>query len=109
MIVFAVLLAAYGFYLNQQIKERLDGKVWDLPAAVYGRMVNLEPGMDYSQAEMTRLLEGMQYRKVSKITTSGEVVVRGNTIEILRRPFNFPDQKEGRITGAYGVWKQFIK
>ncbi|USR64057.1 bifunctional glycosyl transferase/transpeptidase [Providencia stuartii] len=97
MIVFAVLLAAYGFYLNQQIKERLDGKVWDLPAAVYGRMVNLEPGMDYSQAEMTRLLEGMQYRKVSKITTSGEFVVRGNTIEILRRPFNFPDQKEGQI------------
>ncbi|MFD1090467.1 bifunctional glycosyl transferase/transpeptidase [Providencia vermicola] len=97
LIVFAVLLAAYGFYLNQQIKERLDGKVWDLPAAVYGRMVNLEPGMDYSQAEMTRLLEGMQYRKVSKITTSGEFVVRGNTIEILRRPFNFPDQKEGQI------------
>ncbi|WP_375084090.1 bifunctional glycosyl transferase/transpeptidase [Providencia sp. SKLX074055] len=97
MIVFAVLLAAYGFYLNQQIKERLDGKVWDLPAAVYGRMVNLEPGMDYSQAEMTRLLEGMQYRKVSKITTSGEFVLRGNTIEILRRPFNFPDQKEGQI------------
>ncbi|WP_369310248.1 bifunctional glycosyl transferase/transpeptidase [Providencia rettgeri] len=97
MIVFAVLLAAYGFYLNQQIKERLDGKVWDLPAAVYGRMVNLEPGMDYSQAEMTRLLEGMQYRKVSKITTSGEFVVRGNSIEILRRPFNFPDQKEGQI------------
>ncbi|MBN6366701.1 bifunctional glycosyl transferase/transpeptidase [Providencia rettgeri] len=97
MIVFAVLLAAYGFYLNQQIKERLDGKVWDLPAAVYGRMVNLEPGMDYSQAEMVRLLEGMQYRKVSKITISGEFVVRGNSIEILRRPFNFPDQKEGQI------------
>lgn len=97
MIVFAVLLAAYGFYLNQQIKERLDGKVWDLPAAVYGRMVNLEPGMDYSQSEMVRLLEGMQYRKVSKITTSGEFVVRGNSIEILRRPFNFPDQKEGQI------------
>ncbi|EKT54211.1 bifunctional glycosyl transferase/transpeptidase [Providencia sneebia] len=97
-IVFAVLLAAYAFYLNQQIKERLDGKVWDLPAAVYGRMVNLEPGMDYSQAEMVRLLEGMQYRKVTKITNSGEFSVKGNTIDILRRPFNFPDQKEGPIS-----------
>ncbi|EKT64985.1 bifunctional glycosyl transferase/transpeptidase [Providencia burhodogranariea] len=96
-IVFAVLLGVYAFYLNQQIKERLDGKVWDLPAAVYGRMVNLEPGMDYSQAEMVRLLEGMQYRKVTKITSSGEFSVKGNTIEILRRPFNFPDQKEGQI------------
>lgn len=96
-IVFAVLLCAYAFYLNQQIKERLDGKVWDLPAAVYGRMVNLEPGMDYSQAEMVRLLEGMQYRKVTKITSSGEFSLKGNTIEILRRPFNFPDQKEGQI------------
>lgn len=101
MLVFAVILAAYGFYLNQQIKERLDGKVWDLPAAVYGRMVNLEPGMDYSQAEMSNLLEGMQYRKVSKITTSGEFVVKGNTIEILRRPFNFPDQKRGKFSHVW--------
>ncbi|MRG21920.1 bifunctional glycosyl transferase/transpeptidase, partial [Escherichia coli] len=57
-IVVAVLVGIYGVYLYSQIKERLDGNVWELPAAVYGRTVNLEPGMNYSQKEMVSLLEG---------------------------------------------------
>ena len=36
-IVFAVIIAAYGVYLDQKIRSRIDGKVWELPAAVYGR------------------------------------------------------------------------
>lgn len=34
-IVFAVLIAIYGVYLDQKIRSRIDGKVWQLPAAVY--------------------------------------------------------------------------
>ncbi|PHM70152.1 bifunctional glycosyl transferase/transpeptidase [Xenorhabdus sp. KJ12.1] len=97
LIVLAVLIGIYGFYLDGKIRHRIDGRVWQLPAAVYGRMVNLEPGMNYSKAEMIRLLEGMQYRQVTKTTRAGEFVVRGNSIEMLRRPFDFPDGKEGQI------------
>lgn len=97
-LVFAVLMAIYGVYLDGQIRSRIEGKVWQLPAAVYGRMVNLEPGMSYNQKEMISLLEGMQYRQVSRITRSGEFSVRGNTIDMLRRPFDFPDSKEGQIS-----------
>lgn len=96
-LVFAVVLALYGAYLDRQIRSRIEGKVWQLPAAVYGRMVNLEPGMPYSQKEMINLLEGMQYRQVLRITRPGEFSLRGNTIDILRRPFDFPDGKEGQI------------
>ncbi|HGJ5860414.1 MAG TPA: bifunctional glycosyl transferase/transpeptidase [Arsenophonus nasoniae] len=96
-IVLALLIGVYGIYLYQKISERLDGKVWDLPAAVYGRMVNLEPGMNYSKEEMIRLLDGMQYRQVNKITLPGEYIVKNNTIEMLRRPFSFPDQREEQI------------
>lgn len=87
----------YAIYLDSQIRERIDGKVWDLPAAVYGRMINLEPEMPYSQKEMISLLEGTQYRKVDSITQIGDFTVKGNTIEMLRRPFDFPDAKEGKI------------
>ncbi|WP_291972880.1 bifunctional glycosyl transferase/transpeptidase [Candidatus Symbiopectobacterium sp.] len=96
-LVFAMVLALYGVYLDSQIRSRIEGKVWQLPAAVYGRMVNLEPGMSCSQKEMINLLEGMQYRQVSRITRPGEFSVRGNTIDIFRRPFDFPDGKEGQI------------
>lgn len=96
-LVVAVLLAVYGVYLDSQIRSRIDGKVWELPAAVYGRMVNLEPGMPYSKKEMVNLLEGMQYRQVSRMTRPGEFTVQTNSIELLRRPFDFPDGKEGQI------------
>ncbi|MDX7997863.1 bifunctional glycosyl transferase/transpeptidase [Xenorhabdus sp. Reich] len=96
-IVLAVIIGIYGFYLDNKISQRIDGKVWDLPAAVYGRMVNLEPGMNYSKEEMIQLLEGMQYRKVTKITRAGEFVLKGNSIELLRRAFDFPDGQEGQI------------
>ncbi len=92
-----VVFAAYGVWLDAEIRNRIDGKVWQLPAAVYGRVVSLEPGMSYSQKEMIALLNGTQYRQVSRITRPGEFRVVGNTIELLRRPFEFPDGKEDQI------------
>ncbi|WP_213991579.1 bifunctional glycosyl transferase/transpeptidase [Sodalis sp. dw_96] len=96
-ILLMIVLVCYGFYLDAQVRSRIDGKVWQLPAAVYGRMVNLEPGMPYNKNEMVNLLEGMQYRQVSRITRPGEFTVRANSIDMLRRPFDFPDGKEGQI------------
>jgi penicillin-binding protein 1B len=97
MIVLLVLFVAYGVWLDQKIRSRIDGKVWQLPAAVYGRMVNLEPDMAFSEKEMVKLLEGTQYRQVTRITRPGEFTVKGHSIEMLRRPFDFPDSKEGQI------------
>ncbi|QDX29149.1 bifunctional glycosyl transferase/transpeptidase [Dickeya poaceiphila] len=96
-LIFVVVMSIYGVYLDGEIRSRIDGKVWQLPAAVYGRMVSLEPGMAYSKKDMANLLEGMQYREVSRITRPGEFTVQSNNIEILRRPFDFPDGKEGQI------------
>lgn len=96
-IVFAVLMAIYGVYLDQKIRARIDGKVWQLPAAVYGRMVNLEPDMPVSKNEMVRLLTATQYRQVTAMTRPGEFTVQANSIEMIRRPFDFPDSKEGQV------------
>ncbi|XTZ37659.1 bifunctional glycosyl transferase/transpeptidase [Salmonella enterica] len=96
-IVLAILCAVYGVYLDQKIRSRIDGKVWQLPAAVYGRMVNLEPDMAISKNEMVKLLEATQYRQVTKMTRPGEFTVQAKTIEMIRRPFDFPDSKEGQV------------
>ena len=96
-LVFAVVMAIYGVYLDSQIRSRIDGKVWQLPATVYGRMVSLEPGMSYNKKEMIALLEGTQYREVTRMTRPGEFTVQANSIEMIRRPFDFPDSKEGQI------------
>lgn len=96
-IVFVVLFVVYGVYLDQKIRSRIDGKVWELPAAVYGRMVNLEPDMPYNKQEVVKLLEATQYRQVTRMTRPGEFTVKGNSIEMIRRPFDFPDSKEGQV------------
>ncbi|EMX2207591.1 bifunctional glycosyl transferase/transpeptidase [Enterobacter hormaechei] len=95
-IVFVILIAIYGVYLDQKIRSRIDGKVWQLPAAVYGRMVNLEPDMSISKNEMVKLLQATQYRQVTKMTRPGEFTVQAKSIEMIRRPFDFPDSKEGQ-------------
>lgn len=97
ILIIVVILAAWGVYLDAEIRSRIDGRVWDLPAAVYGRMLSLEPGMVFDRKGMIDLLEGTQYRQVSRITRPGEYSVKGNSIELLRRPFEFPDVKEGQI------------
>lgn len=97
MVIAIVILVIYGIYLDSRVRSRIEGKVWDLPAAVYGRMVSLEPGMGMNQKEAIALLEGTQYRQVSKTTRPGEFMVKNNTIELIRRPFDFPDSREGQI------------
>ncbi|MCR3756039.1 MAG: peptidoglycan glycosyltransferase/peptidoglycan DD-transpeptidase MrcB [Sodalis sp. Psp] len=97
VLLLIISITFYGVYLDALVRTRINGKVWQLPAAVYSRIVSLEPGMAYSRAEMVTLLAGMQYREVSSIAQPGEFAVRGNKVELLRRPFDFPDGKEDQI------------
>lgn len=85
----------YGIYLDQQIKERIEGNVWELPAAVYGQIIDLEPDSDYSLSDVVTMLNGAQYRQQdSKATRPGEFIVSNDAVEIYRRPFMFPDGEE---------------
>lgn len=93
-LILLAVVAVYGIYLDQQIRERIDGNVWELPAAVYGQIVNLEPDDRYSKDDIMAILNGAQYRQVVKSTRAGEFVVNNDNIEIYRRPFIFPDGEE---------------
>ncbi len=62
---------------GSKIRARIDGKVWQLPAAVYGRMVNLEPDMAVSKNEMVKLLEATQYRRGDEDDASRRVYRAG--------------------------------
>ena len=94
-LVFVAVTVMYGIYLDQQIKERIDGNVWELPAAVYGQIIDLEPESEYSLSDVVTLLIGAQYRQQdTQATRPGEFIVSNDAIEIYRRPFTFPDGEE---------------
>ncbi|MWN32258.1 bifunctional glycosyl transferase/transpeptidase [Gilliamella sp. Pra-s54] len=85
----------YGIYLDQQIKERIDGDVWELPAAIYGQIIDLEPDSEHSLNDVVTILIGAQYRQQeAKATRPGEFIVSNDAVEIYRRPFTFPDGEE---------------
>ena len=96
-IVFVVLIAAYGVYLDQKIRSRIDGKVWGAAGRGLWPDGQLEPDMPISKNEMVRLLNATQYRQVSAMTPPGGYTVQANSIEMIRRPFDFPDSKEGQV------------
>ncbi|VFP87085.1 Penicillin-binding protein 1B, isoform gamma [Candidatus Erwinia haradaeae] len=89
-----LMIIGYGFWLDYKIQYRINGKVWRLPAVVYGRIVTLQPNMPYTQKNMISLLEGAQYRKVMNSLHLGEFTVKQNSIEMIRRPFDFPKSPE---------------
>ena len=94
-LIFMAVTVIYGIYLDQQIKERIEGNVWELPAAVYGQIIDLEPDSDYSLSDVVTMLNGAQYRQQdSKATRPGEFIVSNDAVEIYRRPFMFPDGEE---------------
>lgn len=89
-----ILFGIYGYFLDNKIKARINGKVWQLPTIVYSRIIHIEPNMVCSQIDMIRLLKACQYREVSNIVQSGEFIIHNNSIEILRRSFEFPNGEE---------------
>lgn len=93
-LVIAAITVIYGIYLDQLIKERIDGNVWELPVAVYGQIIELEPGESYNQEGIISILNGAQYRQVMVATRPGEFVVNNDSIDVYRRPFYFPDIEE---------------
>jgi len=88
------LIAAYGFYLNHEIKQRFDGQLFELPTVVYARILELSPGDNISLVEVLHELNVLNYRKVSQPKFEGEYSASSTKIELIRRPFEFSDGPE---------------
>ncbi|VFP78777.1 Penicillin-binding protein 1B, isoform gamma [Candidatus Erwinia haradaeae] len=95
--IILIVITIYGYWLDSQIRTRIDGKVWQLPASVYGRVITLQPHSFYTKKEVIQFLKVAHYRQVKNIISSGEFSIKDENIEIIRRTFNFPDKKEMQI------------
>lgn len=92
-----ILFISYGVYLYLKISKQINGKVWDFPTEIYGRVINLEPGSLYSKKEISNLLKNSMYKQVDEVMLPGEYSIKTNTIEFIRRAFAFPDIKENEL------------
>ena len=87
-------LGIYAIYLDGKIRNKMEGQIWQLPAEVYSRIetISLEQNLTLEQVKSILLDNG--YREVSLIATPGDFKVENNTLVLLRRAFQFPQEPE---------------
>ena len=88
----------YGHFskFNTVVQEKFQGRLWELPARVYARPLELYPGMhlipDLFEKEI--ILMGYQHAgNLHELDVSGKYTRIGNSFELFCRPFDFGDEK----------------
>lgn len=84
----------YLIYLDGQIRSKMDGKLWQLPAEVYGRIESVRQADQPSLTTLRNLLQENGYRQTSLLGTPGDFKIENDTIVMIRRAFPFPDNAE---------------
>lgn len=95
--LFLTLAAAgvlYLVYLDVRITSTFTDKMWELPAKVYARPLELFEGATLSAEDLAWELEILGYRKVAQATSPGQVARAGNRFDLHARGFDFPGERE---------------
>lgn len=90
----AVLTIFYGGYLDQQIRSKMDGQIWRLPAEVYSRIESVKISDNLAFDEVIQILLDNEYRQTTMVAAPGDFKLEDDTIVVLRRAFPFPDKPE---------------
>ena len=90
----AVLIVFYGGYLDWQIRSKMDGQIWRLPAEVYSRIESVKISDDLAFDEVIQILLDNEYRQTTMVAAPGDFKLEDDTIVVLRRAFPFPDKPE---------------
>ena len=89
-----VLTVFYGGYLDWQIRSKMDGQIWRLPAEVYSRIESVKISDNLAFDEVIQILLDNEYRQTTMVAAPGDFKLEDDTIVVLRRAFPFPDKPE---------------
>ncbi|MBT4521863.1 MAG: penicillin-binding protein 1B [Halieaceae bacterium] len=89
-----MVAALAAIYLDAKITTTFTAKMYELPATVYARPLELFVGADISAADLAYELDLLGYRNVARPGRAGEVRQRGGRFDIFARGFTFADERE---------------
>ncbi|WP_314721818.1 penicillin-binding protein 1B [Haemophilus pittmaniae] len=90
----ATLAVFYGGYLDWQIRSKMDGQIWRLPAEVYSRLESVKISDNLSFDEVIQILLDNEYRQTTMVAAPGDFKLEDDSIVLLRRAFPYPDKPE---------------
>jgi len=81
-------------WLDMQVRDEFEGRIWDLPSRVYARPLSLYSGLSISREALLTELKAAGYRQVASAKNAGTYALDGNRFDINRRAFTFEDGAE---------------
>ena len=99
-------LVPYALYLNHEVGQRFDQLRWQIPTRVYGRPLELAPGLALDAATLKTELDAAGYRDDGTGARPGSYVRDGGRWAISSRGFNdvdgavAPRRLEVRLSGG---------
>ncbi len=84
-------LSSYIFYLDVTIREAFDGRKFALPARVYGRALEVYPGLKLTPAQFVEELQALSYHERPEPSEAATYKYTLNGIEFTSRDFVFGD------------------
>lgn len=95
LVAAAVVLGAMVLiYLDAQITATFSDKMWELPAKVYARPLELFVGASLSPDDLAYELDVLGYRQVDNPRGPGQVSRYRGRFDIYTRGFDFADERE---------------
>ena len=70
-----IAFIAYLFYLDNRITQRFEGRIWQLPAHVYARPLELFVGKKVSSKQVLFELDYLNYQQVQQLHHKYRVVL----------------------------------
>lgn len=98
IILLVAAAVLYTSYLDNEIREKFEGKRWALPAYVYARPLELFPGAIVSADQLERELRILDYRPSAGAVRPGSYEREGEVVRLTTRPFHYWDSREEAIT-----------
>ncbi len=78
-------------WLDIQVRDEFEGRLWDVPSRVYARPLSIYTGKPISKNSLLLELKAAGYRQTAQAVEPGSYAVHGNDFDINRRAFMFDD------------------
>ena len=91
---FAVIGGLFVIYLDARITATFSDKMWDLPARVYARPLELFEGAPVKADDFAYELRVLGYRAVNSPRNPGEFTRYRDRFDLYTRGFDFPGERE---------------
>lgn len=104
LLAITAIFLIYLAYLDHKVTTMFEGRLWQLPARVYARPLELYEGKSLSTQDLLAELRLLNYKRVSAIPAKpGQYHNWGNQFEIKTRGFRFYDGEEKSVSVRLGI------